>query len=145
MNYEQFKKRIVLMALMFIIAFSTAAVSVTPADAQGYPHRYGYERRVYRDYYRSPYYRRVYRAPYSHYYRGGYRYNPYYRPYYPYRYPYRYHYPYGGYGRYGRYYRGGYHKTRSNRRAQRLGVETSKGSSPLPTPQILCVHFPHSV
>ncbi len=99
MNYERFKKTIVSLSLMCVIALSTMVASVVPANAQGYYYYYYYPYQVQQPYYPT-YYRPVYNYPYS-----GYRYrvvNPYRQVYgYPYGYyPYRQVYSPYGYGYY---------------------------------------------
>jgi len=107
MNYARFKKAIVSLSLMCVLAISTIVASAVPANAQGY-YYYGYPYQVSQPYYggywqygraysygyQNPY---VYSYPY-----GSYRqvYNPYGYGYYPYGYyPYR---QYRHYGRFGR-------------------------------------------
>jgi len=88
MNYEQFKKGIVSLALMCAFAFSTLVGSAVPANAQGYYQRqYVYS-------YPYVYYPNSY-SPYSYYPSGNY---PYGYPigYYPYEYHWHHHWYEGG-------------------------------------------------
>ena len=81
MNYEQFKKGMVSLALMCVFAFSTLVGSAVPANAQGYyqgQYVYSYPY-VYYPYSYAPY------APYSYYPSGYYPYG-YPSGYYPYEY-----------------------------------------------------------
>jgi len=105
MNYCRFKKIIVSLALMCVLALPVAMTSTSPAFAQssGYSDvaqwgRYGYGYRGYYGYpsygYRGYGYRGYYGYPYGGYNRGYY--SPYYRPY---SRGYYYGYPYGGYYR----------------------------------------------
>jgi hypothetical protein len=81
MNYEQFKKRMVSLALMCVIAFSTLVANVVPANAQGYQRQYVYSYPyVYYPYSYSPY--SYY--PYGYYPSGYYPYGYYPSGYYPY-------------------------------------------------------------
>ena len=81
MNYDQFKKGIVSLALMCVFAFSMLVGSAVPANAQGYYQgRYVYSYPyVYYPYNYAPY------APYSYYPSGYYPYG-YPSGYYPYEY-----------------------------------------------------------
>jgi hypothetical protein len=100
MNYELFKKRMVSLALIFVMAFSMLVTSAVPASAQGYQRQYVYS-------YPYVYYPYSYQ-PYGYYPQGYYPVVDYY----PYRaYPYGY-YPYG-YHRHHHWYHGRHHIRRA--------------------------------